>query len=187
MGIYDPGLISRKAHEPALTFKPARNPPAIKWDNSQSQHHQCLNNIQKQGSKSAPALGRQLWASLHKPCWSVYSVSTVCSHNGYIKQLFSTGPLFKEKELSRDSRGMYWERVAMYRFYPWLPPKHLLLLLHIVTCARRAHNVLEMLKLFRVPHFFGLNATTNMLILITPLLGLITQQARYLKILAVKL
>lgn len=169
IGICDPGLISQNAHEPALIFKPARNLPAIKRDNSQSQDHPCLDNIQKQASKSALALERQLWASLHKPCWSVYSVSTVCSHNGYIKQLFSIGPLFKEKELSRDmleKSGMQWERVAMYRFYPWLPPKHLLLLLHTQWHMQEELTMYLKCSNYSVSHFFSLNAPTNMLILI---------------------
>lgn len=111
IAICDPGLTSLKVHEQALIFKPARNASAIKQDNSETEHHTCFDNVQKQYDKSAFALGRQLRTSLHKGRCAAYSVFIICSNNGCIKQLliFCAGPSFKEKELStgkeRDAVG----------------------------------------------------------------------------------
>lgn len=111
VAICDPGLIAHKVHELAFTFKPARNPPAIKRDNSQTKYHPCLDNIQKQDHKCAFTLGRQLRASLHKACCAAYSVFTICSNNGYTKQLFCLIFCF-HRSRKRSSAEMHWERAG---------------------------------------------------------------------------
>lgn len=168
IAICDPGLTSLKVYELVLIFKPARNASAIKQDNSETEHHPCFDNIQKQYNKSAFALGRELHTPLHKARCAAYSVFIICSNNGCIKQLliFRTGPSFKEKEPSTGKEGDALGKSGHVSFPPVAATKMPALALGTVACARGAHFIFEMLN-YSVCNFSSLQTTTNnMLVLI---------------------